>query len=61
MLLLGSGIPKEVESLPQDFLRTQYGMQVAPLLQQMVENLALNSNSLFTEEEVEALHVKVPG
>lgn len=44
MLLLGTGIPKEVETLPQEFLRSQYGQQVAPLMQQMVENLALNSN-----------------
>jgi hypothetical protein len=59
MLLLGEGIPAEITGLPQEFLQTPLGRQMAPLLMNMQENLKLNSNQLFSEDgHVEPLHVR---
>ena len=44
MLLLGEGIPKDIVGLPQEFLRTPLGQQLAPMMMSMQDNLKLNSN-----------------
>ena len=62
MLLIGEGIPKDITGLPQEFMRTQLGQQMMPLMNSMQDNLKLNSNQLFADDgEIEPLHVRQPG
>ena len=43
-LLLGHGIPHDIVNLPNEFMSTPLGRQVAPMLENMQDSLKLNSN-----------------
>jgi desumoylating isopeptidase 1 len=42
--LIGSGIPKEIIDLPNEFLNTPLGKMVAPMLTQAQDNLKVQSH-----------------
>ena len=48
-LLLGEGIPAEIVNLPQNFLNTPLGQQIAPMMMNMQNSLRQSSNQLFNE------------
>lgn len=50
-VLLGTGIPKDIVDLPNEFLTTPLGKAIEPMLTQAQDNLMLSSNQLFPEQE----------
>lgn len=52
-ILLGEGIPKEIVNLPQEFLSTPMGQQMAPMLQAAQQNLMVNSHPIFDSDQGE--------
>jgi proteasome lid subunit RPN8/RPN11 len=47
--LLGTGIPKDIVNLPNEFLSTPMGRMLAPMMQQAQDNLKVNSHQLFDD------------
>mmetsp|Transcript_21662 Transcript_21662/g.15926 ORF Transcript_21662/g.15926 Transcript_21662/m.15926 type:complete len:89 (-) Transcript_21662:42-308(-) len=45
--LLGSNIPQDIIGQPEMFLSTPLGKMVAPMMEQMQENLKVSSHQLF--------------
>ncbi len=61
-LLLGQGIPRDIVDLPQNFLQTPLGRQMAPMMQQAQAGLMQQSNPLFTEGGAQQpLQIRQPG
>ena len=46
-IVLGHGIPQDIIDLPKEFLATPLGKSIAPMMQNMQNNLMQSSNQLF--------------
>jgi hypothetical protein len=48
--LLGEGIPSDIIDLPKVFMNTPLGKMVEPMLNQMQDQLKVNSHQLFNNQ-----------
>ena len=62
-LLTDKHIPSHLATVPREFWQTPQGRQAMPLMLKIQQNLSLNANLVFEEEEqkIETLRVKAPG